>query len=333
MVLTEWRDLPAAVLAPLYAVERERWRSRLGWDLSGPLEIIEDARTAGLLPGYVASDEAGRALGWTYFVLHDGLLQIGGLSTTRGSVARALLDAVLTSPEAALARRLSCFVYPGCDGVTGAFLRQRFILNHYSYLWRDTRGLDGAGVPVPERVRCWQPDDLPGLVRLLEAGYENVPGADCFAPDGRRDQWAHYAAQLVRTPAVGVFDPALSVVAAGTGGDRPLAAVIATRLGPGTMHLAQVVVDPQLRRRGAAASLVRRALASAADAGFERATLMVDSRNAAARQLYARLGFVEGERFVYGQRAPRLRQFPRVRPGAPDLSSEQPQRSAALVYE
>ena len=310
MILTEWRDLPAGAVQPLHEAERERWLSRLGWDLSGPIEIIEDARSAGFLPGYVVSDEDGRPLGWTYFVLHDGMLQIGGLSTARSSVARALLDAVLSSPEAGLARRLSCFVYPGCEGVGSAFLRQRFVLNEGHYLTRDLRGPHDVPV-VPEAVcvRRWQAEDLAGLVRLLEAAYQGVPGGDCFAPDGRRDQWAHYAAQLVRTPAVGAFDPALSLVMTGTGGDahRPLAAVISTRLGPGTVHLAQVIVDPRLRRRGAGAALVRLALQHAASAGFERATLMVDGRNQPARALYARLGFVAGERFLFGHRTARTR--------------------------
>ena len=50
MILNEWRDLAADALAPLYADERERWRKGLAWDLSGSLEIIEAARSAGLLP-------------------------------------------------------------------------------------------------------------------------------------------------------------------------------------------------------------------------------------------------------------------------------------------
>ncbi len=310
MILTEWRDHPADVVRPLQEAERVRWLSRLGWDLTGPTEIIEEARSAGFLPGYVVSDDRGRPLGWTYFVLHDGMLQIGGLATTRGSVARALRDAVLTYPEAGLARRLSCFVYPGCEGVTSAFLRQRFALTESHYLTRDLRGLrDAPTVSEIACVRRWQAEDLAGLVRLLEGAYQGVPGADCFAPDGRRDQWAHYAAQLVRTPAVGAFDPALSFVMTGTGADahRPLAAVISTRLGPGTVHLAQVVVDPQLRRLGAGAALVRLALQHAASAGFTRATLMVDGRNQPARALYARLGFEAGERFLFGQRAARTR--------------------------
>ena len=80
--------------------------------------------------------------------------------------------------------------------------------------------------------------------------------------------------------------------------------MISTRLGPGTVHLAQVVVDPQLRRLGAGAALVRLALQHAASAGFTRATLMVDGRNQPARALYARLGFEAGERFLFGQNQP-----------------------------
>jgi ribosomal protein S18 acetylase RimI-like enzyme len=309
VILTEWRDLPAAAVLPLQESERRRWLSALGWDLSGPLEIIEDARRAGALPGYVAFDDDGAALGWTYFILHDGMLQIGGLSATRASVSRALLDAVLDSPEAALARRLSCFVYPGCNGVAGAFSRQRFAVHESYYLQRDLTGELQPALPADGCVRPWQENDLPGLVRLLETSYQGVPGAECFAPDGRRQQWMHYAAQLLRTPACGAFDPSLSVVVTGRGAEahRLLGAVISTRLGAGTTHLAQVAVDPEIRGRGTAAGLVGHTLRLAAAAGFSRTTLMVDGRNQAARALYARLGFGGGERFLFGQRPARTR--------------------------
>ena len=316
MILCDWRDLPVSTVRPLQDAERNRWVTTLAWDLAGPLEIIEDARASGYLPGFVALDDDGAPLGWTYFILHDGMLQIGGLTASRPSVVRALLDAVLASPEAALARRLSCFIYPGCDGVASAFARQRFTVNESLYLQRDITGFDA---PTGRRedthrgrrdsVRPWRDEDLAGLIRLLEATYQGVPGADCFAPDGRRDQWVHYASQLVRTPACGAFDPGLSIVVPEIAGMQlPVAAaVIATRVGPSTVHIAQLAVAPSRQRQGLAETLVSEVMARAAAGGCTRITLMVDARNHAARALYTRLGFVGGVAFLFGQRAARNR--------------------------
>ena len=50
---------------------------------------------------------------------------------------RRLLDAVLASPEALVARSLSCFVYPNGRGTASALERQRFSLRESLYLTRD----------------------------------------------------------------------------------------------------------------------------------------------------------------------------------------------------
>ena len=52
----------------------------------------------------------------------------------RPSVVRRLLDAVLASPEASVARGLSCFVFPSTTGTSSALERQRFNLRESLYI-------------------------------------------------------------------------------------------------------------------------------------------------------------------------------------------------------
>ncbi len=59
------------------------------------------------------------------------------------------------------------------------------------------------------------------------------------------------------------------------------------------LQITAVAVHPEHRRQGLAFQLLQALLLLGRDAGAERATLEVSSRNPAARALYARLGFKE----------------------------------------
>ncbi len=59
------------------------------------------------------------------------------------------------------------------------------------------------------------------------------------------------------------------------------------------LHINTVAVDPARRRAGLATSLMRQIMTEAARSGVTKATLEVRASNGAARQLYAKLGFVE----------------------------------------
>ena len=66
------------------------------------------------------------------------------------------------------------------------------------------------------------------------------------------------------------------------------------------LHINTLAVSPAWRRRGVATFLLEAVMAEAAQEGARRATLEVRASNAAALQLYARLGFaVKGTRPGY----------------------------------
>jgi ribosomal-protein-alanine N-acetyltransferase len=60
------------------------------------------------------------------------------------------------------------------------------------------------------------------------------------------------------------------------------------------LHINNLAIRHDARRRGAATWLLRTVLAEAADSGLRRATLEVRESNDRARRLYARLGFAIG---------------------------------------
>jgi ribosomal protein S18 acetylase RimI-like enzyme len=139
-------------------------------------------------------------------------------------------------------------------------------------------------------------------VRLMARAYAGVRAARCFAPRGTLEEWATYVAQLVKMPACGVFMPSASLAATEAGHDGPRGVLIATSLAPETAHIAQVIVDPSLRRRGVARDLIETTCALVADAGCTRITLLVAEDNTPALELYRAAGFETTAHFLYATR-------------------------------
>ena len=183
MTCQDWRDVTPGEVAALMDAERRRWLETLRWDMTAPFAIVEQGRRAGHVPGWIARDARGAAEGWTYYILHDGTLQIGGIVASRPAVVRRLIDAIMRSTEADLARRLSCFVFPEGPSIASAFERQRFAMSETRYLLKTLEREASDVQPVPRGIRAWRDTDLAPTVRLLAAAYRGIPGASCFAPD------------------------------------------------------------------------------------------------------------------------------------------------------
>lgn len=82
--------------------------------------------------------------------------------------------------------------------------------------------------------------------------------------------------------------------------DEHLTGFVLSRIGAEEAEILTLAVAPQWRRRGVATSLLAPHLAGLAANGVTRLFLEVDAENAAARALYANLGFQEvGERKAY----------------------------------
>ncbi|MDE3156043.1 MAG: GNAT family N-acetyltransferase [Acidobacteriota bacterium] len=311
----DWRDVPAEEIRPLYEAETARWRASLDWNLQPSWDIVEPARAAGRLPGLIARDRQGRTVGWAFFLLHGDILQIGALVGDRAAVVRGLLDAVLDSPEAALARELSGFFFPRGSAEQAAFVRRRIPVFRHLYL---RRPLTAEDTPVDEeaeaqgiRLRTWTPHDAVAMVRLLARAYRKAPNVRCFAPHERLEEWAHYLGQLVRTSACGEFRPEASFIAERADTRAPVGLVVTTLLAPGTAHVAQVAVDPDAMRAGLGRRLMRASFGAARAAGHTQVTLVVGDDNARARGLYDRLGFTEAASFLFACRqTPLRRSFP-----------------------
>ncbi len=308
MIVEDWRDAEPAVVGNLFETEAARWDRSLEWDSRASWAIVEDGRRRGNVSGWILRSGTGEVHGWTYYLLHDGELQIGGLTATRSSDYRLLLDRVLDSPEASRAAWVSAFVFPALPSLVSALSRRRFAVRRSLYLRRVLApGLDNPTLPEGRRLRRFASRDTFPAARLLATAYDGVPGAGCFAPHGRLDEWAQYLRQLIETPACGHWLPEASFVVEDPGSLRLAAAVLVTRLSAVAAHVAQIAVAADARGQGLGDLLLAHAGTAAISAGHSCMTLMVDEENAAARALYARHGFEERSAFVYARRRGQVR--------------------------
>ena len=291
----DWRQVGPGDAVPLVETEAREWLRCLHWDVADAWHVIEPARLAGQLPGALLLED-GKAVGWTAYLEHANSLQVMAFVAPDEHGTRALVDAVMASPEADRAATAIVCVRDVSPGLFPALRAHHFDIEPYRYLVAPLGGF--AGSPLVGEV--WPLADEP-VARLFQRAYAEDRVVRAFAPNGTELEWKEYLGQLRRGPGCGWYQADLSRSMARAGATELDAAILVTQLGPGTVHVAQVAVDPSRRRQGLARRLLESAFGMAATR-FERATLLVSEANVAAGQLYANLGFEEAARFVVATR-------------------------------
>lgn len=293
MNVCDWRDADPADTQWLYAREQDYWVRELAWDASTAWREIEQARVTWGLPGRIAFDNQKTPCGWCYCMPDGDTFHLGGIVAEHPRVTAALVDASLAIATAgAKPARMSTFVPMRAEGLETVLGERGFACERYHYLARPV----AAGESRTTEAAPWQEDLLIPAAVLLQAAYG--AGGRHFAPRGLQVEWEHYVRGLVERPGCGVLEPSITRVIKSS--EAMQALVLATRLAPGTVHLAQVAVHPERRREGVARRLVDEACRLAASRGARLVTLLVGENNAAARQLYEQMGFVPRAMFLAG---------------------------------
>jgi len=305
--LRDWRLLAPETVARALAREADVWRDCFKWNVSEAWTSIEPARVAGRLPGWVALDRDHGILGWTCFLLHHTALQVPIFCASSALVTRALVEAILASPEAESADVFAFCVRHGVPDLGRVLRDQGFDTAAYRYLIAEplhTSRPDAVAAPAaagPQEpapgARLWRFDDVDALVRLCARAYADPDEIRAFAPRGTYGEWRDYVAGLLAGPGCGALVPSASLVIPNSRGGLD-AALLATDLGEGTGHIAQVAVDPGARGRGLATGLVQQAKRILASSGFARVTLLVSSANERAARIYDRSSFRDQGAFL-----------------------------------
>lgn len=302
VVCHDWQACAARDAIALVAAEARAWHDQLHWHVAEAWRVVEPARVAGHLPGLIACDAAGRPVGWTAFLPHEGHLQVMAVAAPDAGVAGALVDAVLASPQALSSASTILCIRAGAPRIADVLAERGFKVDTYRYMSLEpTPGARRSDVMRSMPFEVWQGHEE-AVADLCARAYRGSTGVRAFAPGGTPAEWRSYVAGLVQGTGCGWFLPELSLVAPATGSSGLEAAVMLTDLGLGTVHVAQVVVDPARQGRGTGRALLERAIDGASGL-YERVTLLVASANTAAVRLYRSLGFRETADFVVAVRA------------------------------
>ncbi len=303
MTIVDWRDVDARALALVFARERARWLVELGWETRDSWIHIERARTTWGLPGLAAVDDGGRVRGLTFFHAHGRRYDLGGVFAESPHVRQALLDAAVSVCDDAGGDELAAFMYEGACPDMPTLASRGFAVEsvHYLAMPLDKAPAASRGSDDPQvLMRDWRPEDLRRVAELLHRGYDES-AARRFVPEVTESGWRDYLDRLVRHAPCGSILPSctrLALVA-----ELLVGAVVVTELGPGTAHLAQVVVHPDWRRRGLAGELLDDALQRSRSAGYSRATLLAAATNSPAQSLYRDRGFTPAATFISATRS------------------------------
>lgn len=307
-VCEDWRTAPDELVLTLIAAEARRWLGDLGWDVATSWAVLNPARRAGVLHGYIARDHAGGVVGWTCFVLHQGTAQVAILVSSDASTTRALVAAITGSKAATKATGCTFFVREA-PGLGDCFSPDTFVVERYRYKSKahlageaKARIASEAGSSDPV-ARPWQAGDERKLPALLQRAYLDVESPRPFAAGGTLNDWREYTSQLLVHSDCGIFRPGLSVVMDGDHGDLSGAAIV-TGLGPRVVHLAQIAVEPGTQGRGVARTLLAAVMGTAAAAEASAITLLVAESNRAAVALYDSAGFRDAGAFLLAMRVP-----------------------------
>lgn len=301
-MIADWCNETTEVITPLLAGECQTWDTQLGWHLADDWAVIEPARQARWIPGWVArSAQAGEVRGWAFAVdrVEDGLRerQVGALVADSVETRHALIDAVL-APPCPLA--VTVFVRETETSSAEAWRARGFAVQPYEYL---QISVDALGIDAAAPVMCepWADAMSPDVAALLQRAYAEQTGVRPFAPMGSLAEWREYVGGLTGRPGCGTFVPEASLLA--REGASLAAVALTTQIGPETAHLAQLAVAPQLRRGGTARALVRSVGAAVQSTrGCRTLTLLVSAGNTPAMRLYRGLGFRPSGGFLAARR-------------------------------
>ncbi len=290
---------PAAELAVLGQAEQAVWSADLHWNTSDVWAALERSRGTGHVRGFVARRSSGEIAGWTYGVPTGQELQIGALVANAPATTAALLDAMLATPEAVLARRALFFAYTRAPHAEVCLRERGFDIGGEAYMVLPLRD---RPAPASEPWRPWRAEDTDAAAELMAEAY-GPDDTRAFVPDGNLEGWRTYVRQLTVAAGCGRFLPGLSLVVPGRAGLDAVA--VTTQISDATVHLAQLAVRPSAGHAGLGRQLVT-AVAAAAHAGsYARLSLLVGAANTRARRLYTGLGFTDAAAFLVATRSRR----------------------------
>jgi ribosomal protein S18 acetylase RimI-like enzyme len=291
-------DLMSAIMNE----EKESWMAELGWDYAAVCRILLSFIDQKFLPGYAATD-GGRALGYTYFLIHQAKGIIGAVYPSGKGCPQELAEELLSLAIGSLknttgVRRIEAQIMP-CSSYdfTAAFTRHGFRCFPRYFLNLNLAAFE-AGIQERkfDRIAHWNSAYLQSAADVLLKSYENQIDALICEDYCTISGCESYLRSLAENPGCGTLLPEATFVGLDSGA-RPWGIVVSSQISSSVAMIPQIAVHPSCQGQGLGRTLVHKAFTKLEALGYQTVTLTVSEDNRRAFKWYQHLGFKIHRRF------------------------------------
>ena len=307
LAIVELRRVSTDQLDPILQQEIASWRSQLDWDFQASADLVRRFVHMQALGGF-ALMRGGRPIGYSYYVCEEGKGLIGDLYVlsehrtieNENVLLEAALNALFQTPGL---RRVEAQLMMVSSPLDRAVPLESWFRRYPRYF------LEAPLAPaarLPEKplpgvaLFPWSEIRQDETARLIATAYQGH--VDSQINDQYRSAAGarRFLMNIVQYPGCGTFFGPASFAAFGAAVDgQELRGIsLASMIAPDAGHITQVCVAPGARGAGLGYELVRQSLMALALHGCRLASLTVTASNAAAIQLYRRMGFVNRRDFA-----------------------------------
>lgn len=270
--------------------------SDLSWDYSPIRQILTSFIKQKLLLGYAAVD-GNKALGYTYFLVHQTKGSVGALYVSKSSCSQKAVEELLSLAISSLKdfkniRRVEAQIMPfNSLNLTATFTQHGFSYYPRHYLDLDLAKHRKQGeFSGPQKIILWSSAYLKRVAEMSMNSYQNQTDAEICEDYRTQAGCESYLRSLVENPGCGVFMPETSFIAL-DGSGAPCGFLICSRISNGAGMIPQIAVHPSCQGMGVGNALMNRAFEQLKVIGFQTVSLAVTQKNQRAFEWYQRLGF------------------------------------------
>lgn len=295
----------ARALEELLEEETVAWRRDLEWDFVPTANLVRRYVEAASLAGFALLD-GDRAVGYTYFVAEERKGLVGDLYVMRSfrardEEARLLAAAISALRDGRHVRRIETQLMlledalerplPGAEHLK-RFERQLMVAEAEAARSLAPRAGTGASFFL------WEERFQEEAARVIAEAYRGHVDGEVNDQYRSAAGARRFLRNIIQYPGCGRFFRGASWVAFEPAEDRLCGICLASMVAGDVGHITQVCVTPEVRGRGVGYELLRRSLASLAQAGAKRVSLTVTVANRRAVALYEAMGFLPRRRFA-----------------------------------
>jgi len=297
-----WQVRPAKLTAML-GEEIVAWREQLDWNFSASAELVRRFVEVHALNGFalLVGDEA---VGYAYYVCEEHKGLVGDLfirdefrtAELEHRLLAAVVDQLMNTRGV---RRIESQLMMARSGYRRMPAAAHVRTHQRNFMMYDLAGVRELAERRSDRVVFdhWTERRQDEAAQVIATSYRGHIDSEINDQYRSAEGARRFLFNIVQYPGCGTFFQPASWVALDRFSGRVQGISLTSMVAEGVGHVTQICTSPAVRGQGAGYELLRRSLASLAEAGAIKASLTVTSANVRAVELYEKVGFETLRRF------------------------------------